>query len=125
MAKFLFKRSEEVPGLPDVELETELNPESLAIIEEIRKLQRDRTFINAWAVASTVVREYRTKHVVPYGYSLKEPKGHILAKVAAARDFIVAKETVIQRETPDCAGIMKSIADKANHILELESGGAQ
>lgn len=116
--KYEFKRSEIQKGLEDVVLEVELSESEIKIIEKIRGLERNKYVFEAVFMGSTRVREYKTNYPVMYGYCLVGSREEIMSQLTKSRDFISNNLSIIEKETPKCAGIFLEIRDSLNEILE-------
>jgi hypothetical protein len=118
--RFLFKRSEINPKLEDVELEVELTPEELNLVFEIKSLQDLEQISHGVTSGSTWIREYKTKHAVPFGYGLVKPRGDLLDTFRSTRDFISGHIEGITSQTPDCTPIVGEILSRLDNILGTE-----
>ena len=100
MTKFIFKRSDLVPGLSDVEIETELTESELELVKQIIALEHDGRISQAVESGSFGVRQYKTRHSCPYGYRLIKPKSELYKMFREARDYITSSMSFISRVTP-------------------------
>jgi len=112
------RKNEDFPDLKDVELQIELSPEEIQLVEEIKSLEDRKEMSEGFMGGSGRVREYKMDYRVPYGYELEKPRKELDVKFKRSRDFISEHMEGVKKQSSPCAPIMDDIKTRLDQLLE-------